>query len=177
MDAIPVLLAGDCADHPGRTARGMDVWPYQPGGSVRHGRGMTDVSEIGSFPITALAADEVAHIEPDATLEELAAALRDADVSLLAVTDGDELVGVASERDVAHAIADGRAPRSTTARDVASSSIVWVDATATVAEVANLMMEQYVRHVLVEDDGTLVGVVSARDLLGAYAAADLPDFQ
>jgi CBS domain-containing protein len=31
------------------------------------------------------------------------------------------------------------------------------------------MMEQYVRHVLLEEEGRLVGIVSARDLLGAYA--------
>jgi CBS domain-containing protein len=31
------------------------------------------------------------------------------------------------------------------------------------------MMEQYVRHVLLEEEGRLVGIVSARDLLGAHA--------
>ena len=30
------------------------------------------------------------------------------------------------------------------------------------------MMQQYIRHVLVEEDGVLIGVVSARDLLSAY---------
>ena len=30
-------------------------------------------------------------------------------------------------------------------------------------------MEQYVRHVLLEEEGRLVGIVSARDLPGAYA--------
>jgi CBS domain-containing protein len=34
------------------------------------------------------------------------------------------------------------------------------------------MMECYVRHVLVEDDGRLIGIVSARDLLGACASGD-----
>jgi hypothetical protein len=35
-------------------------------------------------------------------------------------------------------------------------------------------MEQYVRHVLLEADGQLVGIVSARDLLGAFAiSADI----
>jgi CBS domain-containing protein len=33
------------------------------------------------------------------------------------------------------------------------------------------MMAEYVRHVLVGEDDRLVGVVSARDLLGAYASA------
>jgi CBS domain-containing protein len=34
------------------------------------------------------------------------------------------------------------------------------------------MLEHYVRHVLVEEEGQLVGVVSARDLLGAYVTGD-----
>lgn len=29
------------------------------------------------------------------------------------------------------------------------------------------MLERYVRHLLVEDDGEVIGIVSARDLLGA----------
>lgn len=37
------------------------------------------------------------------------------------------------------------------------------------------MMEHYVRHVLVEHDGRLVGIVSARDVLGAYVSADAAD--
>ena len=41
------------------------------------------------------------------------------------------------------------------------------------AEVAEEMCERYVRHVLVEEDGRLVGIVSARDLLGVYAAAEV----
>ena len=36
-------------------------------------------------------------------------------------------------------------------------------------------MEHYVRHVLVERDGHLVGIVSARDLLGAYASGESAD--
>ena len=48
---------------------------------------------------------------------------------------------------------------------------LWCDDTATVDEVAELMLEAYVRHVLLVAYGQLVGIVSARDLLGAYAMA------
>ena len=48
------------------------------------------------------------------------------------------------------------------------------DREATADEVAVQMMDHYIRHVLVERDGALVGIVSARDLLGLYCAdADL----
>ena len=39
-------------------------------------------------------------------------------------------------------------------------------------EVANEMAERYIRHVLVEREGQLVGMVSGRDLLGFYATED-----
>ena len=73
------------------------------------------------------------------------------------------------------ALAARRDPSTTTAIDIAHARLVWCDSTSTVAEVAEEMMERYVRHVLVEADGRVVGIVSARDLLGAYAASDMAD--
>ena len=35
------------------------------------------------------------------------------------------------------------------------------------------MMECYIRHLLVEDGGRLVGIVSARDLLGNYVSGSM----
>jgi CBS domain-containing protein len=52
---------------------------------------------------------------------------------------------------------------------------VWCDADATVAEAAVRMMECWIRHILVERAGRLVGVVSARDLLGAYITGDVAE--
>jgi CBS domain-containing protein len=133
---------------------------------------MTTDSNVGQMPIASIMADQVARIPAHATVREVAEALRDADVGVLAIFEGDQLVGVTSERDVMHAVADGRDLTTTTAGDLAHTSIVWADSTAPVADVAAEMMEQYVRHVLVEDDGELVGIVSARDVLGVYAAID-----
>ena len=66
-------------------------------------------------------------------------------------------------------------PTAVRAVDVASTKLVWCAADDTVDEVAVRMMDHYIRHVLVERDGELIGIVSARDLLGVYsAAADLP---
>jgi CBS domain-containing protein len=69
------------------------------------------------------------------------------------------------------AVAQGLDPVDTPARSVATTELVWCDDTATVVEVAELMMQEYVRHVLLEADGRLAGIVSARDLLGAYVMA------
>jgi CBS domain-containing protein len=113
--------------------------------------------------------DTVATVAPEATLQQVTEELVADDVGLLVVGTVEDVKGVVSERDVVRAVALGRT-LETPVMDVASTRLVWCDATATVGEVAELMLEQYVRHVLVEDAGRFVGVVSARDLLGAYVA-------
>jgi CBS domain-containing protein len=124
------------------------------------------------MPISVVVADTLVRVPPGATLAEIARVLTDASVGLVIVGEGDELMGVVSERDIVTALAEGREPAATAARDIAHTNLAWCDYTATVAEVAEEMMEQYVRHVLVEQDGRLVGIVSARDVLGVYAAAE-----
>lgn len=136
---------------------------------------MTDVMDAGSMPIRPLVAEEVARIAPDANLVDVAGLLAAAEVGALIVGDGKVVQGVVSERDLVRAVAAGRDLATTRAIDVAQTTLVWCEATSSVADVAEEMMEQYVRHVLVEEGGALVGVVSARDLLGAYATADLGD--
>ena len=128
---------------------------------------------VGAMPVTAFAADEVVGVDGDATLFEVADLLVAEDIGVLAVRENACVMGVVSERDLIHALAERRPPDTTRAIDIASTILAFCDCDATVAEVAIEMAERYVRHVLVEDKGRVVGIVSARDLLGAYAAAEV----
>jgi len=123
----------------------------------------------GGAQVSVFTADQVMTIAPDATLQAAAQELAEDSVGMLVVGSVDKVLGVISERDIVRAVAAFRDPRTTLVSDIESTRLVWCDASATVNEVAEQMMEQYVRHVLVEEDGRLLGVVSARDLLGAYA--------
>ncbi|HZA78136.1 MAG TPA: CBS domain-containing protein [Acidimicrobiales bacterium] len=135
---------------------------------------MTGGPNVGSMQVSVLIGAPIAMVAPDATLEEVAEAMVAAGVGALVLSDaaGDGAAGIISERDIVGALAERRDPASTRASDVAHTNLVWCDVEATVAEVATQMMECYVRHVLVEEGGRLVGIVSARDLLGAYASDD-----
>jgi CBS domain-containing protein len=131
----------------------------------------TIITTGGRAPVRVFAADAVVTLPPEATIRMVAEELADDQIGLVVLGTSAEVHGVVSERDVVRAVAGGRVPEVTPARDLASTTLVWCDASATVREVAERMMEDYVRHVLLEDDGRLVGIVSARDLLGAYAMA------
>jgi len=140
----------------------------------------TGLPLAGDLPVSTVIAGEIRRTTPDATLYEVAAQLAEEGIGALVVDDGsggeDEAVAVITERDLVRALADRADPGEVKVHQVASTDLVWCDADATVAEAAELMSERYLRHVLVERDGDLLGIVSARDLLGVYAAAeDLAD--
>ncbi len=123
------------------------------------------------MPVSALVGDAVERVSPTDTLVEVARRLTEAEIGLVAVGEGDRPAGVVSERDIVRAVAEGRDLSATTAAEIAHTELAWVEPTATVHEVATEMMSNWVRHVLVGTDGTMVGIVSVRDLVGAYASA------
>src|SRR5690606_19861994 len=123
--------------------------------------------------VAVFTSGQVVRVPPDATLHEVADALVDAGVGALVVGDGDRAEATVSERDVVLALAGRRHPATPTAPDIASDTLACCDAGPPRAEVAALMMPRYVRHVLVERDGRLVGIVSARNLLGTFAGGEV----
>lgn len=131
---------------------------------------MSDTGTVGTQAVRTLLGGEVRRTTPDATLYEVAALLAGEDIGALVVDDVDaDTTAVITERDVVKALGDLRDPADTKVHQVASTDLIFCDADSPIAAVALQMTEEYVRHVLVEDDGELVGIVSARDVLGAYA--------
>lgn len=131
---------------------------------------MPDPTSPGSSPVSILVGDSVVRATEDATIRQAADALVTGGVGALVFGEGDRPVALLSERDVVRAIAEGRDPATAAALDIATTDLIWCDSSATVDEVAEEMMENYIRHVLVEEDGVLIGIVSARDLLGIYSS-------
>ena len=137
---------------------------------------MTSISSPGSIPISTITGDPVARVAADATVADVAMAMADIDVGAVVVGDNQRPAALVSERDVVRVVAAGKNPAAVPAAEVASTKLVWCDADATVDQVATRMMDRYIRHVLVERDGALAGIVSARDLLGVYSAGADLDF-
>jgi CBS domain-containing protein len=92
--------------------------------------------------------------------------MRDEDVGLAPIVEGDRLVGTLTDRDIAiRVVAEGRDPESTSVREVASTDLVTVDPQQDLDEALRLMAEHQVRRIpVVEEDGRLVGVVAQADI-------------
>jgi CBS domain-containing protein len=136
----------------------------------------TGVTDQARFPepsdsVRLFVSDDLIRIEPNATLHQVAQRLAAESVGALVVIDGDRVAGIISERDVVRAVASGKDLESTTAAELGTRRVVTCTPDTTIHAAAQLMMEHYVRHLLVEDHtGRPIGMISARDLLGAYAS-------
>jgi CBS domain-containing protein len=101
----------------------------------------------------------------DASVEEGARIMRDEDIGDVIVTEGDQVAGIATDRDiVVRAVADGREPALTTLRDVASMDPTTISPTDSVDDAIRIMREQAVRRLPVCENGRAVGIVSLGDL-------------
>lgn len=133
---------------------------------------MTAITSAGMTPVFTITGDPVARVAADATVADVAKAMADNDVGAIVVGHEEWPAALVSERDIVRLVASGKDPATVPASAVASTKLVWCAAEATINQVAARMMDRYIRHVLVERDGELVGIVSARDLLGVYSGYD-----
>ncbi|MFD5585889.1 CBS domain-containing protein [Streptomyces sp. NPDC014776] len=103
-------------------------------------------------------------VEPQASVTSVARLMRDQDLGAVLVTDGDDLRGVVTDRDlVVRGIADGGDPEQTTVAGICSDDVVTVGPDDELDVAIRLMREHSVRRVPVVDHGHPVGIVSLGD--------------
>ena len=108
----------------------------------------------------------VAVAQLDETLQTAAQRMHDLDVGALPVRDGEALVGMVTDRDIAvRGVAAGMAPRDALVADVMTPELRWCNDTDTVEDVMDQMGEAQVRRLAVFDaDRRIVGIVALGDL-------------
>ncbi len=109
--------------------------------------------------------------QPDDTLSEAASKMWRQQTGSLLVIDGEDLVGILTERDVLKAVATGANLTDTRISEVMTKDLVTVGPQTSLREAAKVMADRWIRHLPVMDGGKLVGVVSQRDLAGVLAGA------
>lgn len=125
--------------------------------------------EGSSAPIRSFMSDDVRTIDSGASIREAATLLDEASIGCIVVGSIETVDGVLSERDVVRAVALGLDLDVATVSDLESTTLEWCSVDATVGDVTDEMLQDYVRHVLVTGhDGRLAGIVSMRDVLSAY---------
>ncbi|MGE5105834.1 MAG: CBS domain-containing protein [Betaproteobacteria bacterium] len=102
----------------------------------------------------------------DATVFEAVRLMAEKNIGSLVVMEGDEIVGIVTERDYARKIVlMTRSSRETPVRDIMTASVLRVTPSQRSLECMTLMTENRLRHLPVVDGSKLVGLVSIGDLV------------
>lgn len=104
-------------------------------------------------------------IDPDDSVFNAITEMSSQDVGGLLVMEGDQIVGIVTERDYArNVILKGKASPETPVREIMTTNVIYVTSEQTVMDCLQIMTEKRVRHLPVVDDDQLVGMVSIGDL-------------
>ena len=115
--------------------------------------------------ITEVMSSNPCAIEADKPVAYAAKMMKDEDVGLAPIVEGDRLVGTLTDRDiVTRVVADGRDPQTVSVREVASTDLVTIDPQQDLDDALKLMASHQVRRLPVVEDGRLVGVVAQADV-------------
>ena len=108
---------------------------------------------------------DVQTVRPDQPVREAASFMLSADAGSIPVIDGDRLIGMITDRDIAvRGVAKGYGP-DTPVRELMTNDIICARDDDDVDDVASRMSEAQVRRLpVIDDDHRLCGIVSLGDL-------------
>jgi CBS domain-containing protein len=104
-------------------------------------------------------------IGTSASVVEAARLMREAHIGSLPITDGEQLVGMITDRDITtRVVAEAADLQTTSVRDVCSRDVISVEADTDHEEAVALMARHQVRRLPVVENGRLIGIVAQADI-------------
>ncbi|MFH2002710.1 MAG: CBS domain-containing protein [Planctomycetota bacterium] len=105
-------------------------------------------------------------IEKSATITRAAVEMADHNIGSLVVTDGNQVVGIITERDCLKRVLAARLdPEKVRVADVMTSPVAVCRPDTSIEECIAVITEKRIRHLPVVDNGKLVGIVTSGDIL------------
>ncbi|SFL70737.1 cyclic nucleotide-binding/CBS domain-containing protein [Shimia aestuarii] len=125
---------------------------------------------MSTTTLRALLANRPIHtVSPDTPLREVALKMAQQRVGAVAVTAGGTLRGILTERDIVfRGVAQGLASDTATADQVMTPDPVTVDIDDAISDALAAKLGDAFRHLPVMENGTLVGILSFRDIPAEY---------
>lgn len=116
---------------------------------------------------------DVASVSPQENIRRVAEMMKELDVGSIPVCDGDRVIGMVTDRDIAiRTVAEGESPEQVQVKDIMSVNVITCFDNQPVDEMMEEMRDEQVRRIPVLDHQThrLVGIVSLGDLATKHSA-------
>jgi len=120
---------------------------------------------------------EVISVDASVNVNDAAKMMEDAKVGAVIVMENNSPVGIITDRDFAIKIVAHAYPITTPVKKIMSSPLIGVDPEESVWTVADLMYTRGVRKIPVIDEDTVVGIITATDLVNQFAVSTEEDMK
>ena len=108
----------------------------------------------------------VISISPDVNVIEALKLMAKENIGAVVVLQGDNLVGILSERDYARKVVlEGKTSSSTKVSEIMTTKVVTVEESQKVDDCMNIMTENHIRHLPVISGVKVLGLISIGDVL------------
>lgn len=122
--------------------------------------------------VSEIMTKQLVTVPREASISEAARLMRDANIGDVLVTEGGQLMGILTDRDIACRVdANGMDSTQAEVGDFMSTNLFTASPDWDVNDAANLMGEQQIRRLPIVDGGGLVGIVSLGDVAVDFPAA------
>lgn len=109
---------------------------------------------------------EPTFVKPDATVSEIAHAMKDQDVGGVLIVDENKVLGICTEKDLVYRVlANDMDVNKTLAKDIMSKVVKSLDANLDIFEAIMKMRDLNVRRMPVTNNGEFVGILTIKDIL------------
>jgi CBS domain-containing protein len=110
----------------------------------------------------------VVSIDPDQTLQRAAQVMQEHGIGSVVVEQAGQVVGILTERDVMHAAAQLGDVGQARVSDHMTTPVVTASPNWDVSVAAAEMHDRRIRHLVVVEEGSALGVLSVRDVMSVF---------
>jgi CBS domain-containing protein len=124
---------------------------------------------FGTMNVRDAMTEHVLTITPGRTLREAARFMTEHNVGAVVIIDPEEPgPGIVTERDVVRSLGAGQDPDNELVRDHLTANATFADGDWDLEDAADAMARGGFRHLVVVEDGELIGVLSMRDIVRCW---------
>lgn len=154
-------MSGQSMQSPGMGAPAQGRQRQPTAGPQQPGR-----SQLKPVRVDDIVAEDVVTVEPDTPVRTAAAEMAENDVGSAVVVEDDEPAGLITDRSIALSLEETPDVSDRTVEELASGDVVTVDPEMNIFDVLQLMSDEEIRRLpVVDDEGTLQGIVTLDDAL------------
>ena len=117
------------------------------------------------FPVRDAMVTNVITLSSDKSIVNAAKLMQEKNIGGLVVVDNNKPLGMITERDLLSVISKDLQPNTVKVKDIMSSPIISISPDTSIIEAAKLMSENKIRKLPVKEEGKLIGIITAEDIV------------